>query len=88
MEMILENKGVTTSTPDYSFLMSVVNFTLAYTTEQTIVYSLQQTSEQIIPLQDNEINSMSLAYAESAFKDGWDDLSEEEDRYWNSFLEI
>ena len=86
--MILENRGETTSTPDYSLLMRVVDFTLSYTTEQTIVYSLKQASEQIIPLQENELNSVSLAYAESSFRDGWDELSEEEDRYWNSFLEI
>jgi len=35
-------------------------------------------------LNDNEVNSMTLAYAEGSLKEGWD-LSDDENEYWNSF---
>ena len=36
-------------------------------------------------LTEPELNTMSLAYAEKSFAEGWD-VSQAEDEYWNSFI--
>jgi hypothetical protein len=47
-------------------------------------YMLKKHEEDSL-LKENEINSMSLAYAENSFKNDWDLEDQEENEYWDSF---
>jgi hypothetical protein len=49
--------------------------------------SILQTLKDIAdykPVTETELNTMSLAYAEKSFSEGWE-VSPAEDEYWNSF---